>query len=370
MLLIWFARSICMVICCATILAFKASISGSSIHHSSVGHRATRPLFSRIDQYDCYNDDNKRVVITGGTLGIGWCLAREFLLRGDSVLICSRTSARVEAALQALRPYVAADAVLNGIVADVAEPTDVENLAVQVQKSLGGVDHWVNAAGSVTQNAPLINVQPNDIITCTRANLIGPLLCSRIAMQIMLEQQTGKKFTDGSNLSVTNTYSTLTDKSLHIWNFGFGNFGRSLSRSAATHKSTKAGLSALTEVLKAEVKPYPAIAVHQCSPGVVLTDLLLNSLPTGENSIAAKNVFNALAIDPDSAARQLCEKMRSADGSDAAVELLTPVDALTKLVSEVPNIILKRGGQHFDAEGNRVKRSGVEYKANGAMKLY
>jgi NAD(P)-dependent dehydrogenase (short-subunit alcohol dehydrogenase family) len=282
-------------------------------------------------------------------MGVGWCLAREFLGYGDSVVICSSNSTNVSSALNALKTYKHPGSILDGIVVDVAEPNDVERLKSHIENVLGGVDHWINAAGKVTRNAPLYDVQPEDIILTARANLIGPLLCGRAAARIMMQK------------------TELRSKIFHIWNFGFSTFGRVLSRSAATHKSTKTGLSALTAAMREEFSSYPAIAVHQCSPGLVLTNLLLDG---AKDSIASKYIFNALALEPYEAAKKLCQLMRDSDGSDEAIELLTPSDALGKLFNELPNILLRRGGRYFDANGRRIESPNRSYDTNGVEKLY
>lgn len=43
------------------------------------------------------------VLITGSSKGIGYALAKEFLKAGDNVIICSRSSERVESALNSLK---------------------------------------------------------------------------------------------------------------------------------------------------------------------------------------------------------------------------------------------------------------------------
>ena len=45
------------------------------------------------------------IVISGGTSGLGFCLAREFVQMGDRVVICGRSTERVNAAVVALQSY-------------------------------------------------------------------------------------------------------------------------------------------------------------------------------------------------------------------------------------------------------------------------
>ena len=116
----------------------------------------------------------------------------------------------------------------------------------------------------------------NEIIESLNANLLGPLLMSRAAIDLATEKPTNKKMT--------------------IWQFGFSQFGANLSKSAATHKSTKTGLSQLTKSLNEEMQRenIDNVFVRQMSPGLALTTLLLK-----DASPISKKIFNALAEEPE-----------------------------------------------------------------------
>jgi short chain dehydrogenase len=98
------------------------------------------------------------VVITGGTRGLGYCLAREFIRRGDRVVICGRSPARVQAAVAALQrefnldssdsaasdgtssavPAAPVTAAVFGTACDVSQPLEVQALAMFAKTKLGG----------------------------------------------------------------------------------------------------------------------------------------------------------------------------------------------------------------------------------------
>jgi short chain dehydrogenase len=101
------------------------------------------------------------VVITGGTRGLGYCLAREVIRRGDRVVICGRSPARVQAAVAALQrefnlnssssgdsaasdgassavPAVPVTAAVFGTACDVSQPLEVQALAMFAKTKLGG----------------------------------------------------------------------------------------------------------------------------------------------------------------------------------------------------------------------------------------
>ena len=52
----------------------------------------------------------QHVIVTGGTQGLGFAYAREFLRRGHNVLICGRSAASLDKAVSALTKDAASGA--------------------------------------------------------------------------------------------------------------------------------------------------------------------------------------------------------------------------------------------------------------------
>jgi 3-oxoacyl-[acyl-carrier protein] reductase len=89
-----------------------------------------------------------RVVVTGGSRGIGSAIARSFLDEGASVTICARSIDRLEETRAALR----SDRV-RAAPADVGDPESVRALVEGTVKAVGGIDAVIanataNAAGA------------------------------------------------------------------------------------------------------------------------------------------------------------------------------------------------------------------------------
>ena len=87
--------------------------------------------------------DGKAALITGGTTGLGWEMARRFLREGASVVITGRDEelgAQAEATLGALGP-------VKFLRADAGEPDEVRASVGESVALLGGLDILVNNAG-------------------------------------------------------------------------------------------------------------------------------------------------------------------------------------------------------------------------------
>ena len=288
------------------------------------------------------------IVITGGTRGLGYAMAQEFLKAGDGVVICGRQQERVDAAVQSLQKTNSSASVF-GVKCDVANPEDVENLSAFAKVQLGTVHTWINNAGCVTANRLLADVEPSDIDAAVRTNVFGSLLCSRQAIRLFRSQPA----------------ASSPFPRYHLFNLGFSRWGAAFSRSAATHKATKMALSQLNTALREELQRenIRSIGVHNLSPGMVLTDLLLR-----DASPVARRFFNVLAEEPEMVAEFLVPRIREVRGSGEAVEYLSPVSAVWRVVSGVPQIV--QGGRFFDGNGERVKLPGNVYASNGVRQPY
>ena len=213
------------------------------------------------------------VVITGATKGVGYALAREFLMRGDRVCICGRSATRVDAAVAALRAEFPG-ACVAGTRCDVTDPRDVDAFGDYAAATVGVIHHWLNNAGMVSSRQPLFDIDPSEVVRVCNTNLTGAILCCQKAVKLMRRQGASSS---GSGEERSSSSTNKSSQRYHVYNFGFSRWGASFSKSTCTHKATKRGLSQLTSALSEELTEagVECVGVHQLSPGMVLTDLLL-----------------------------------------------------------------------------------------------
>ena len=305
------------------------------------------------------------VVITGATKGVGYALAREFLMRGDRVCICGRSATRVDAAVAALRAEFPG-ACVAGTRCDVTDPRDVDAFGDYAAATVGVIHHWLNNAGMVSSRQPLFDIDPSEVVRVCNTNLTGAILCCQKAVKLMRRQGASGTGGSGEERSGSSSTNRSSSQRYHVYNFGFSRWGASFSKSTCTHKATKRGLSQLTSALSEELTEagVECVGVHQLSPGMVLTDLLLEGA-----SPVARRFFNVLAEEPEVVAADMCPKIRAVSGTNSSIEFLTLPDAVRRVATGVPQIV--GGGRFFDANGNRIASDGaVGYKENGTRLLY
>jgi uncharacterized oxidoreductase len=111
---------------------------------------------------------NKTILITGGTSGIGLELARQLLQRGNTVIVTGRDRQKLEATTRTLRG-------VHVFQSDVSDPVAIKALHDRVVSQFPALDVLINNAG-IMRNLDI--TQDRDLIDVTREieiNLSGPV---------------------------------------------------------------------------------------------------------------------------------------------------------------------------------------------------
>ncbi|OVA00889.1 Short-chain dehydrogenase/reductase SDR [Macleaya cordata] len=280
---------------------------GSPRSHSRIRAESTVDRQPMVPPYN--------VLITGSTKGIGYALAREFLKAGDNVLICSRSAERVESAVHNLREEFG-DQHVWGTVCDVRKGEDVNALVAFARDKLKHIDLWINNAGSNAYSfRPLAETSDEDLIEVVTTNTLGLMICCREAIKMMLDQPRGG----------------------HIFNIdGAGSDGRPTPRFAA-YGATKRSVVHLTKSLQAELRMQDVknVVVHNLSPGMVTTDLLMSGATTKQ----AKFFINVLAEPAEVVAEYLVPNIRSIPSNGSMkptyIRFLTGLKAYSQIFSRL-----------------------------------
>ena len=124
--------------------------------------------------------EGRRVVVTGGTQGIGAGIARRLMADGAQVLATARTT-----------PADLPDG-LDFVAGDVSTPAGVAAIADATLDRLGGVDVLVNNAGaSRTFPAGSLTIEPDDWQSALDVNFLAAVRLNAALLPQMLERGSG-----------------------------------------------------------------------------------------------------------------------------------------------------------------------------------
>ena len=181
-----------------------------------------------------------KVLITGGSRGIGAACVRAFCARGDRVAFLYRNSRERAEALQTETGALA-------IRADISDFEAVREAVSSAVAWLGGLDVLVNNAG-VAQIKLFTDLTDEDWRTMIDTNLGGVFAVTREAVRTMITAQSGRIVNIGS-----------------MW-------GKTGASCEVHYSAAKAGLRGMTMALAKELGPSH-VTVNCVEPGVIDTEM-------------------------------------------------------------------------------------------------
>jgi glucose 1-dehydrogenase len=137
----------------------------------------------------------KRVLVTGGTSGIGQAMAVRFAAEGALIAInyrrdeasAAETSALVQAALEECVATIRGCGARHMLVqADVSQPDQVERMVAETVAGLGGLDILINNAG-IAVGAASHEMTLEQFDRVIAVNLRGAFVCAQAAIRHWLE---------------------------------------------------------------------------------------------------------------------------------------------------------------------------------------
>jgi NAD(P)-dependent dehydrogenase (short-subunit alcohol dehydrogenase family) len=186
----------------------------------------------------------KRVLISGGSSGIGLATAQRFLEEGSRVFLAGLDEREVDSALAGLRP----GGEVSGVACDVSAEDDVAQMVAAAQRALGGIDVLVNNAGTARRDR-FLAIAVGDWDRIVAVNLRGMFLVAQAVSRHMAERGGGGVIT---NMSSAN--------------------GLAGEQDYAHYNASKAGVLLLTKTMAAELGSH-GIRVNALCPGYIRTPL-------------------------------------------------------------------------------------------------
>jgi len=184
----------------------------------------------------------KKVLITGGTRGLGRAMVDEFIQLSHTVVACGRSKVEI-AELQKMhgKPHLFT-------IVDVTSNEAVQHWAEQVIRDQGAPELLLNNAAVINRNAPLWEVSAEDFSKVIDINVKGTANVIRHFVPPMIREGRGV-----------------------IVNFSSG-WGRSVDAEVAPYCASKWAIEGLTLALAQELPE--GMAAIPLNPGVINTDML------------------------------------------------------------------------------------------------
>jgi len=187
----------------------------------------------------------KKVVITGGSSGLGLATAKLLTDEGARVLITGRTQAKLDSALEQLGSNAVA------VLSDAASLTDIDELADRVKAEFGTIDALFVNAG-ITRFVPFESMTEEIYDELLTVNTKGPYFTV---------QKLAPLLNAGSGVVLTTSITNVLGVPM-----------------ISAYAASKAALRSMTRSLARELLPRQ-IRVNAVSPGPIDTGIMEKSMP-------------------------------------------------------------------------------------------
>ena len=183
----------------------------------------------------------KRVIITGGSTGIGAAVAQRFLAEGAKVAAWCRNPDNAKAIAAELPGLTVVAAV------DVADADGVDRAFAESVERLGGLDVLICNAGISIRHS-FVDIPRDAFDRVVKVNLHGVFYVSQLAARHMLKQEKGGAILMTASTSAVTAYRYYAD-----------------------YNATKGALLAMMRTMAVELAPK--IRVNAVNPGYTLTPM-------------------------------------------------------------------------------------------------
>ncbi|MFV0680055.1 SDR family oxidoreductase [Ottowia sp.] len=238
------------------------------------------------------NIQNKIIVITGASSGLGEATARHLAARGAKLVLAARRADRLE---KLVADITAAGGQALAVTTDVARRADLEHLTAQTIAQFGRIDVLVNNAG-VMPMAPMARLKVDEWDQMIDINVKGVLYGIAAVLPGMLAQKSG-----------------------HIINLSSVAGLRVSAGVGTVYSATKFAVKAISEGLRAEVGK-DGIRVTTLYPGAIDSELKHGSTDP-DAAAAMKSFYDAFEIPADSVARAVAYAIEQP--ADVAINEIT-----------------------------------------------
>jgi NAD(P)-dependent dehydrogenase (short-subunit alcohol dehydrogenase family) len=209
------------------------------------------------------NLTGKRVIVTGGSDGIGRHICLKLADQGCAIAIVGRNQARLDAVVAECKARGAAEA--RAYAADLTDAAAIEQAAAAMLDDFGGMDILINNAGIWHKAGPLDSIDADMLVATVQTNLTALMQLTRHVLPILRQQE------EAAILNVASKSGVVAQAGQSVYS------------------ATKYGVRGFTDVLK----------VDEAETGVRVAGLYQSGTNTGMFAKADEDVPNHIFTEPD-----------------------------------------------------------------------
>ncbi len=199
----------------------------------------------------------KNILVTGGSMGLGFAAAKQCLERGAHVLICARHQSSIDEAVESLQREGFSQ--IAGCVADVTQESQVQEALDLLESRFGPLHGVIHSAGIYGAIGSITEVDPEEWLEGVKINLFGSFLIARHSCLRWKKQKGGRLLLFSGGGAAT----------------PFPNY--------TSYACGKAAVVRFTETIAQEMAPYN-IEINCLAPGFVITRLHQQTLQAQEKA--------------------------------------------------------------------------------------
>jgi NAD(P)-dependent dehydrogenase (short-subunit alcohol dehydrogenase family) len=189
----------------------------------------------------------KVALITGGSRGIGYGIARRLRAEGASVVLVARKAEQLAAAAKELRDEVAGQGEVLHFAGNAGNPDDAQAVVADTVQRLGAVHILVNNAATNPYFGDLKDIDLPRALKTTQVNQFGVVAWTKAVYETSMRES------KGAIVNIASVGGYIVDPGIGWYN------------------STKAAIILMTRQLAQELGPH--VRVNAVAPGVISTEL-------------------------------------------------------------------------------------------------
>ena len=191
--------------------------------------------------------NNKVVIVTGGTRGIGFATVKSFLDKGAKVALCGSREETVNKALTELKAMSSNYEVL-GFYPDLLKISEIESMMDEIENKWGKIDILINNAG-ISDNVSIYAQDDKHFEKVIDINVKAVFNCTKIAAEKMRKNKYGVILNTSSIVSING------------------------QKTGVGYPTSKFAVNGITKSLARELGK-DGIRVNAVAPGIIATDMV------------------------------------------------------------------------------------------------